>query len=173
MWEELRAWLGSRLKVCPKEITVLGSARTGFSLKPETWGHPFHAGSDLDLAVVSSALFTNVVETYQLWVDEYESGTVVPRGHERRYWDANRTFGQTNIPHGFYDLNKLPALDRYPIAKAIMNTMWLVKAKLERTPGAPSVRHASIRVYRDWASLVARVSLNLMRGLACVESSGL
>ncbi len=162
IWEQVRAWLASRLQVCPKDITVVGSARIGFSLAPETWGRLFGEHSDLDVAVVSPALFGTVVETFRRWVDEYQSRTVTPRSAtERACWDENRAFGERNIRLGFYDSNKLPTLDRYPVAQRIANAMWLLRSRLERTPDAPTVRHASARIYRDWVSLVARVSLNL------------
>lgn len=162
IWEQIRAWLASRLQVCPKDITVVGSARIGFSLAPETWGRPFGGHSDLDVAVVSPAFFSTVVETFRRWIAEYDSGTVAPRHvTERAHWDENRAFGERNIRLGFYDSNKLPTLDRYPVAQRIANTMWHLRSRLEHTPGAPKVRHASARIYRDWASLVSRVSLNL------------
>jgi hypothetical protein len=162
IWEELRAWLGSFLKTCPKDITVLGSARVGFSLAPLSWGCKFTQASDLDLAIISTVLFKNVVGTYESWVHDYDSGAIAPRNdRERAYWDENRRFGQRNIPLGFYDSTKLPTFDRYPLAQKLGNAMWLLKTKLDRTSDAPKVRYASVRVYGDWACLVARVSSNV------------
>jgi hypothetical protein len=169
-WEQIRAWLASRLEICPKDITIVGSARIGFSMKSKTWGRQFSDQSDLDIAVVSATLFDVVVETFRLWLNEYDTGAVTPRDTtERMYWNANKVFGKTNIPRGFYDSNKLPTLDRYPVAQKITNAMWLLKSKLDRTPEAPRVRRASARIYRDWASLIARVSLNL-RTAACAAA---
>jgi hypothetical protein len=52
-YEEVRTWLGARLVVCPKEITIVGSARIGFSLAGRQFGRPFNSESDLDFAVTS------------------------------------------------------------------------------------------------------------------------
>jgi len=162
IWEQIRTWLAYHLQVCPKDITIVGSARTGFSLAPKTWGRPFGEISDLDIAVVSPVLFGKVVEAYNLWSSEYESGTVSPRNPiEKKHWDGNLAFGVRNIPLGFFDSKKLPTLDRYPIAQRIANAMWLMKSKLEQTPGIPRTQGVSARIYRDWASLVARISFNL------------
>ena len=162
IWEEVRTWLASQLRICSKEITVVGSARFGFSLAPKTWGWPFTEKSDLDLAVVSSTLFSTVTETFHEWMNDYRLGNVSPRNdNERRFWEGNRAFGSKSIPHGFYDSDKLPTLHRYPVAKEIGNAMWLLKAKLDCTPESPKIKRASVRIYRDWMSLIARTSLNL------------
>ena len=55
LYEEMRRWLGIRLEVCPKEITVVGSARIGFSLvKGQDFGRPFDKNSDLDLQLYTA-----------------------------------------------------------------------------------------------------------------------
>jgi hypothetical protein len=162
LWEEVRAWVGSRLEVCPKDITVVGSARFGFSLARTTWGRRFGEQSDLDLAIASPAFFETVVNVFRVWGDDYRCGVVSPRNvTEKEYWEDNKAFGEKHIPRGFFDSNKLPLLDRYPVAQRIGDVMWRLKAKLDCTPQSPRIRRASARVYRDWASLVARVSLNL------------
>jgi hypothetical protein len=150
---------------------MVGSARTGFSLAPKTWGRQFGDQSDLDIAIVSPALFADVEAAFRVWINDYKAGRVGPRSEiELEYWNANASLGDRSIALGFYDSNKLPTFDRYPIAKTIGNTMWLLKSKLESTPSAPRVRRASARIYRDWASLVTQVSLNLKTAARAVRS---
>ena len=45
------------LKVPPRDICVVGSARIGFSLSPLRFGEPFSQYSDIDVFVVSTSLF--------------------------------------------------------------------------------------------------------------------
>ena len=51
LYDSVRLWLGKRLNVHAKEISITGSGRTGESLNPQRTGKPFDAKSDLDLFV--------------------------------------------------------------------------------------------------------------------------
>jgi hypothetical protein len=166
-YEELRRWLAIRLEVCPKEITVVGSARIGFSMGGGTnFGRPFGGNSDLDVVVVSQRLFAAVTETFSNWKHDYTSGVVRPQNDRERYfWPENLKFGERNLPWGFFDVSKLPTLHRYPLVKNIQNTMWALREKLKVTPKVPLPQRASIRVYATWRDLVARVSFNLRAAL--------
>jgi len=161
-YEKMRTWLGLRLDVCPKEITLLGSARLGFSLAKPKYGRPFDSVSDLDISVVSEQIFQQLSEVFHSWRRDYSQGTVSPRNdRERAYWDENLSFFKRNLPYGFIDSAKLPTFNRYPLVQKIQNAMWELTKKLETTPGVPSPKKASVRVYCSWKDLVSRVSFNL------------
>lgn len=163
IYETSRAWLGSRLRICPKEITLLGSARLGFSLAPPPeYGRAFDVRSDLDLSVISESLFQELSKTFIQWHTDYQNGIVQPRhSKEREFWDQNISFGFQNLRRGFLNANKVPTRDRYPVAGNLNQAMWELIRKLESTPGAPKARKASVRIYRSWRELVAQVSFNL------------
>jgi hypothetical protein len=130
------------------------------------FGRPFGEKSDLDIAVVSQKLFEAVAEVFSKWKHDYTNGIVNPQNDRQRYlWPENLKFGERNLPLGFFDVNKLPTLDRYPLVKNIQNTMWALREKLKVTPKAPLPRNASTRVFATWRDLVARVSLNLRTAL--------
>ena len=162
-YEDLRGWLGSRLSIHPKEVTLVGSARLGYSLAPSPqFGTPFGENSDLDLSIVSGDLFQRLASAFGSFCADYGAGAVVPRTpRERAFWDENVAFGKRNIPRGFFDGSKVPNLDRYVVVQQINQSMWALVRKLEVTPGAPRVRRASARVYRDWQAFVDKVSFNL------------
>jgi hypothetical protein len=168
VYESVRGWLGERLHVCPKEVTLLGSARIGFSLAcPPDYGRTFSSRSDLDLSIVSPSLFDKFSKSFEQWEADYIGQIVQPRHpRERQLWDENIRRIRTNLARDFMDANKIPTRDRYPIAQTVAQTVWVLKEKLEVTEGAPKVRKASIRVYRSWRALVARVSFNLRTALA-------
>lgn len=167
VYEEIRAWLGAHLGVCPKEITLVGSARIGFSFAGPKFGRSFDQGSDLDLSVVSETLFGKIAETFAAWKQDYSKGMVKPRNDkERLFWDQNIEFGERNLPLGFFDPNKLPTLDRYPVIQQIQDAMWALTKKLEATPDVRSRHRASLRAYRTWQALVARVSFNLYKAIS-------
>jgi hypothetical protein len=130
------------------------------------FGRPFGENSDLDAVVVSQRLFEAVTETFSNWKHDYTSGVVHPQNDRQRHlWSENLKFGQKNLPLGFFDVNKLPTLDRYPLVQNIQNTMWALREKLKVTPKVPLPRRASMRVYDTWRDLVARVSFNLWAAL--------
>lgn len=161
VYEDMRGWLSSRLGVVhAKEITLVGSARTGYSLAD--FGKVFGEHSDLDFCIVSRELFSLFCAAFDKFSEDYQSNVVQPR-HERekRFWDENMRFGRRNLPQGFFDADKLPTFDRYEIAQRVRQSMWELQSKLEMTPVAPRVRRASVRVYRDWKSLVERLTINL------------
>jgi hypothetical protein len=171
IYEDMRGWLASRLNVHPKEVTLIGSARLGYSLAPPpNFGRPFGPRSDLDLSIVSADLFKRVTLAFSSFAVDYRAGAVMPRSpSERAYWDSNLAFGVRNIPHGFFDPNKVPNFDRYRDVQAISQSMWALVQKLEVTPDAPQVHRASTRVYRDWESFIERVSFNLMISMRAVS----
>lgn len=167
-YEDIRGWLGARLNVHAKEITIIGSARLGYSLAPAPrYGQPFDEKSDLDLSVISGELFQRVASAFDMFRADYNAGRVTSRSpHEERLWKANVDFGERNIPRGFFDPNKIPNFDRYAVVQLVNQSMWDLLRKLEATPGTPRVQRASTRVYRDWQSFVDRVSLNLKAALS-------
>jgi hypothetical protein len=163
VYERVRGWLGTRLNVHPKEVTLIGSARSGYSLAGRAaFGRPFGEHSDLDLSVVSEDLFRRVTSAFAQFVVDYQDGVVLPRtAREHSLWRGNLDFGKHNIPKGFLDANKVPTFNRYPIAQNINQAMWLLRERLLATREAPQIRRASVRVFRDWRSLIARIALNL------------
>lgn len=145
-YEDLRGWLASRLAVHPKEITMIGSARLGYSLAPPPkFGNPFSDSSDLDLSIISSNLFQRVGSAFSTFAEDYGNGAVRPRSErERGYWEANVAFGDRNISRGFFDANKVPNFDRYPVIQQLNQAMWECIRKLNATEGAPRARKASM-----------------------------
>ena len=56
----LRQHIASGLKVSGDAITIVGSAKLGFSASPDTFARAFTEESDIDVIVVSPALFDSV-----------------------------------------------------------------------------------------------------------------
>lgn len=162
VYASMRAWLGRRLGVHAKAISLTGSGRFGESWVPRKLGRAFGPESDLDLFLVSLSFFDRVQEEFRRWRDEYVRGEVLPRNEaEERYWDEHRTRGPEVLGRGFLDTRMIPTWRRYETSQDVAQAMWILKRRLEATPNAPRTKGASIRVYRDFSSLVAQESLNL------------
>ncbi|MGM0564224.1 MAG: hypothetical protein ACQES2_07835 [Pseudomonadota bacterium] len=162
LYESVRGWLGTRLDIDPKEISVTGSARIGQSLAPQKIGKSFGKHSDLDLFVISQDLFDRMKADFNTWSYNFESGLVQPANErERKFWVDNNQRGPNLIQRGFLDLHIVPNHSEYPTIKNIAQTMWLLKSKLDVTEGAPVIKSASIRCYKDWGSFVRQIIIGL------------
>ena len=162
IYEAVRAWIGSRLGVDPKEVSITGSARIGQSLAPRKLGQPFSENSDLDAFVVSAVLFERLRDDFNAWTFDYESGKVHPQNpREEDFWRDNVNRGPRLIQRGFLDAKLIPNLEHYHNTRSINQTMYLLREKLRVTPAAPKVASASLRTYRNWNSFARQVSLNL------------
>lgn len=164
LYEEMRIWIAAYLNICPKEVGLIGSARSGYAMGGcEKFGRPFGPKSDLDLCIVSETYFYKIQEEFNLFKQEYVSGVVVPSPGEKKYWDENLEFGQRNFPRGFFDGNKIPTRSQYVTAICIDSAMRKLKQKIDETEGIRNVTKCTVRIYKDWKSLVGIVSLNLSK----------
>ncbi|WP_309498341.1 hypothetical protein [Sulfurovum sp.] len=159
VYEEMRSWMGSRLSINPKEISISGSARLGQSLAPQKLGKKFDEKSDLDIFIVSHDLFERLKEDYNKWAYDFESGALEDK--KNIYWKDNLDKGQKNIYRGFIDSHYIPSFEIYKTVRGIQQTMYLLTEKLKITPHAPTVQKASVRCYKSWNDYVNQVTLNL------------
>jgi hypothetical protein len=165
LYEAIRSWLARELGVHAKEITLIGSARVGYSLAPTSdYGRPFDSSSDLDFSIISASLFDRCVSCFNLWLSDYESKKIAPQNqNESFYWKHNYELVPINISRGFIDPYKIPLRRTYQIACDIGDSLWKLHQKLKETENAPSVRRPSVRVYRDWRSAVRQFKINFCR----------
>jgi hypothetical protein len=158
LYGDIRNWLASRLDIPIKDVTLVGSARIGFSFAK--FGKPFGPHSDLDFAIVSERWFQKLQTNFTSWDFDFKNGKIEPTNDtENKHWNENINRIPENIRRGFITADLLP--NRYDAKQSIGTIMWALNEKLKRTEGSPVVRRASIRVYRDWNSLINQCNLNL------------
>lgn len=144
LWEAVREWVASRLKVHPREFGLSGSAQSGFSLNKLKSGAPFSPlGSDLDMFVVNKDCFSIVeAEARMFSVRNANSGIFTAQ--------AETVSRQTQM--GYLDLNQVPANHGlYPRISAARNDASIVIDRL-RLHGF-ELKPSHFRVYRDWGEL--------------------
>lgn len=162
LYESVRSWLSVRLDINAKDVHLIGSARIGQSLAPNKIGKVFGQHSDLDIFIISPSLFERMVDDFNSWSCDFQSGKITPSNpREEGYWRENIQRGPKNISRGFIDSNIIPNHNKFRTTQTIANSMWLLKNNLDITNGAPSVKKASIRCYHDWGSFVRQVTLSL------------
>ena len=157
LYEAIREWLAPRLKVAPLDITLIGSARMGYSASPmPKFSTVFSARSDLDLAVVSKDLFERIRTDFLQWQDDCDLGKARPFGKNQ---EDNLKRLPKNIGWGFIDPDRVPTA--YQEIKKVEWAMHILKDKLKETPNAPAIRKASIRVYETREAFEQRLLVNL------------
>ena len=162
VYEAIREWLAERLDVHAKDITIIGSARIGWSLSPQHPWRPFSPTSDLDLSVISSSLLTRLSTVFDTWAHDFESGALhgFPDGLTR-FWPGNVAFGRRNIPRGFMDADKVPRLPQYPFSQLCGQSMYLIQRAVSSSDLGIQPKKVTIRVYRDWAVFIRRLQMVL------------
>ncbi len=161
LYEMARDFVAGQLGIEARQVTMIGSARIGYSLAPPpSYGLPFGAESDLDFTVFSKTLFDGLVSDFSYWERDLATGQMKRTGASReRFWDENLQLVPQNIKRGFIDPYKIP--NNYDGARNISQTLWTLQEKLKATEGAPKARHVSMRVYENWRAYARQQSLNL------------
>jgi len=163
IYEMLRGWLGAQLSIHPKVITIIGSARIGFSMcSGDKYGSPFGLQSDLDLAIVDQYLFERLSNDFKRWEVDFASGASTPRGAaEQKYWRENARTVPANVVRGFIDPYKIPARQVYSTAQKVLDVQSRLARKIDITESAPKFKRVSARIYKDWISFLNQMERNL------------
>jgi hypothetical protein len=160
LYEVVRDFLAVRLQIQARDITLIGSAKLGYCMAPSGYGRPFNSDSDLDFAVLSRTLFERLVDVFRQWQQDFATGReTLSNAREEGFWLENLKVVPKNIDRGFIDSNKIP--NRYGLSMTVNQTLWLLKERLRVTIGAPTVRRATLRVYRDSDAFFRQQHLNL------------
>jgi hypothetical protein len=166
LFEEIRNFIAKLLNVDTKEVSLVGSARIGYSLSKKEWGRPFNSDSDFDFIIVSNTLYGNIVKEFQNWVRDIETRKILPKDlYEMNTWLANIQYLDKQIPKGFIQTRFIPYNINYTTIKKCYDTIWLLKKRFVVTEIVPKVSDASIRVYSNWKSCVKQMHINFNTAL--------
>lgn len=153
----------SGLGIASEDLCLIGSARTGFAISPDSFPRPFHATSDLDVAIVSADLFDSA------WL------SLVKWGHPRRFtlpagereWMVER---QKEIFWGWLRPDRLRFKGlRFPQDLVVLRQVRSAWFDTFRSVGAAFTgtdlagREVSGRLYRSWDHLVGYQAEGLRR----------
>lgn len=162
MYESVRTWLAVRLSVDPKEINITGSARLGQSIAPKKIGSPFGNGSDLDIFVVSDALFERLKKDFNAWSYQFQCGALNPKNpRELHFWNENVGRGERSLSRGFIDTKIIPNYESFACAQNVAQTMFMLLGRLENSISAPQFSDASVRCYNSWSNYSRQVTMGL------------
>ncbi len=166
LYEEAREFIARRIKVETKEVSLVGSARIGYSLSKGKWGKPFNANSDLDFTIVANSLYVSIVKDFQNWVRDLEAKKIRPNNERQTViWLSNIELLDKQIPKGFINTIMIPYHDNYSTVKKCYDTIYVLKKRLGATRMAPRISDASIRVYSSWKSCINQLRINFKSAL--------
>ena len=166
LFEEVREFIAKGVGVHPKEVTLVGSGRIGYSLRKEVWGRVFSNSSDLDFTIISNELFSRLVKDFKKWVGDIESKKLKPTSENQlNGWLGSIDVVDKNISKGYIYTKNLWSHQNYPTVQRSYGTMNKLKERLSHTKNAPRISDMSIRVYSDWKSCIRQLQINFKTAL--------
>lgn len=149
-----------------KEITLVGSARIGYSLKGVKWGQQFSNRSDLDFTIISEHLYSALVRDFQNWVNDFRSKRIVPlSSHQLQNWLHSIETTDRNIEKGYiYSKNLFPNR-KYPAVSRCYYALSQVKPILNDVDLISNKADVSLRFYANWDSCLRQNNINLKSAL--------
>lgn len=105
IYEHAREYIAQGIGERSRQVTVIGSARLGFSLAPPPkFGKAFEpADSDLDALILSSVWFEKLQKEFLHWKELYLERQIAPTDREARYWEENLDTVPRTLRRGFID----------------------------------------------------------------------
>lgn len=133
---ELRRIVAEEFSIHPSAVVLVGSCRLGFSIVPKKLWNPAHAGSDLDIAIVSAERF----DVY--WESVFAYSRV------DRAWHATKRYRRfvNTLFRGWIDPRWLPPVPSFK--EAARWTEFFDELMRSRRFGK---RRISARLYRTWS----------------------
>lgn len=162
-YEFLRMNLSEHLNIHSKAITLIGSARFGYSLSPKKNYRPFNSGeSDLDIGIIDNTSFNIFTNEFFQWKKDYEEKRLTPpKKSYEKYWEENKVREPKKINRGIFDLNRIPALKEYQNGQEFLNYLSAQCNQWNYRNPTVKVKRITVRFYKDWRSFVTQNIINL------------
>lgn len=161
LYEKIREWLSKHIEINPKNITITGSARIGYTLNPnKEQGKIFSNSSDLDFIIVDEILFNKLEIDFIRFLESFNRNA-------DSYIEVNETLLnnileiERNIPNGFIDHWKIPNRKEFKDTNQLYSILHHLLERMKATKDSLNPSKATVRVYKDWNSCIDRISLNL------------
>jgi hypothetical protein len=143
----LRRGLAEGLRISTEDMTIVGSGRLGFSLKPTTFGRKFSRRSDIDVVVVNANLFDTVWLSVLRWSYPYFF-----QGGPSHDWIARQRF---DIYRGAFDFSKTRYLKDFATATFLKplreaSSRWFLAFQALNRDGDLRGLDIKGRLYRTW-----------------------
>ncbi len=160
---ELQAFLSAQLEDPHSRCIVVGSAKYGFSISPDTFGRKFRAQSDIDVAVISPHIFDEIWDCMLGWRYPW---------HTRNWADRERDFGVAHMEDhiaGFVTPDQIKVYiggaKRVPPPVQRRSVQWFDTFKMAANIGPARGHDVEGRLYRsiDHLKLYTRWGLDTVK----------
>ena len=168
MYEHFRCALAEGLGVAPRDVSITGSGRLGFSAAPDRWGKRLGTHSDLDVFVVSPQLHAGFIEAEESWLAANAAGASPGklkniRGFLRKL--RNYGFGDAKYLNlgGHSDVRARVVAAMRGAYRCFDAHGWQPVAQKHRK-NSKGLHLLNLRVYRDWQAVSVRMRHELAAG---------
>lgn len=150
-YEHLRHSVAEELKISERSISMVGSARLGYSISPKKFGRSLNPASDLDLFIVDKTLFDDCIAAAQRWRDDVIAG---------RFKRKSVPFDDLKkiVEWGFIHPHHIPEKKEYQPVPRINIAVRNAKRKLESLGHGHSL---SARIYSGWKRAFAKICFDV------------
>ncbi len=150
-YEHLRHSVAEDLKISERFISMVGSARLGYSLAPKKFGNVLNPDSDLDLFIVDKKLFDACIDAAQRWRDDVIAGRATYR---KIPFDNLKKV----VESGYINPKYIPEKDEYQPIPRIRVAVRNAQRKLERLGHHHEL---SARIYMSWTRAFAKICFDV------------
>ncbi len=150
-YEHMRHHVAEELEIHARSISIVGSARLGYSLKPIKFGRLFNPDSDLDLFIVDKDLFDGCIKAAERWRDDVIAGRLVRKKIPFNHLSAV-------IASGYINPGWIPEKDEYQPVPRIKVAVRNAQRKLKKLGHH---NKASARIYEDWKRAFAKICFDV------------
>ncbi|PRX10003.1 UNVERIFIED_ORG: hypothetical protein BCL66_105189 [Martelella mediterranea] len=166
-YELARENFGKVLDEHPRNVSLTGSGRLGYSLAGHKFGTAYDANtSDVDLFLVSETWFERMRKDAELFISRFSAGLAVPRNHsEEKYWPENCERLKQSIEKGFINQHYIPNVPKYQAAQSCYRACRAFQVTLGENIKATAPKRVSVRVYKDWSSTESQIGGSLIFAL--------
>jgi hypothetical protein len=145
--ELLYRHLRNELNVEPQHLAIVGSAKIGFSVSPESFPRPFSATSDIDIVVVNETMYDAVWYAILKWHYPLRRRILNDERHWARFRKGELYWGWIAPDRILFDVLTLPDVLR-PVHR--FSAQWFNAFKSLSRYHHFTDRHISGRLYRTW-----------------------
>lgn len=159
IYEQTTQYIADKFSINKTQIILLGSARTGFAIAPNSYGRKFSENSDLDFAIINQSLFDNCVQDFKLWKRKTDNSEYADNV-KNKFWSDNQTNLKFQIKRGFIDTYKIPNFTEFTTTQQLNQSLSLIVVNLLKYQRI-KVKEASVRVYKDWNTFHKQLRINI------------
>lgn len=168
LFKNIICYITKELDLDYHDVLLIGSAKTGFSMSPDSYGEKFSENRDLDFTIINEKLFSNLEMEFGQWKEQYVHNLLVPNEIEKKYWNDNLIRVPKNLDKGFIDSTKIPNKELFKLTRQINQMLYLILYKLKEYYNIKN-KKASIRIYKNWEYFQKQLILNTNNILESVE----